>query len=335
MANTDHPEASYWRREGDAFVCELCQQKCFIRPGDFGYCGTRRVEGDILVSNSYGKISSLCVDPIERVGFYHYRPHIKCFSVGSVGCNMNCRYCKNYSFAKLAIGKKRATYKSPEELIQMCRDEGMDTLAFTYNEPMVWFEYIMDVAKIAPDLHIVMMTNGFVNDGPLRDLCNVVDAICVDVKSFSDRFYTDVCEGDLRAVMNSVRSIRDRGVHLELNYPVVPGMNDSEEEIEAFCNWVKDISKDIPVHFSRVQPDYELRDISLTPVETLLECRDIGMRCGLDFVYVGNTLIDDADDTVCPGCGEVVVKRLGYSASPVALDGDRCARCKTPLNMVR
>ena len=336
MANTDRVEGAYYRREGDAFVCELCQQKCFIKQGEFGYCGTRRADADILVANSYGKISSLCVDPIERVGFYHYRPHSKCFSVGSVGCNMDCKYCKNYSFAKLTIGKKRATYKGPEELVAMCREEGMDILAFTYNEPMVWFEYIMDVSKVDPDIHIVMMTNGLINDGPLRELCDIMDAMCIDVKAFDPRFYKEVCEAEFRDVQNTIRNVFARGIHLELNYLVVPGMNDSDEEITAFCRWVlSDLSADVPVHFSRFQPDYEMRNIPLTPVESLLHCRDIGMDLGLNFVYVGNTLIDDADDTICPECGEVVVKRLGYSASPVALDGGLCARCKHPLNMVR
>ena len=184
MANTDRVEAQYYRREGEAFVCELCQQKCFIRDGEFGLCGTRRADSDILVSNNYGKISSLSVDPIERVNLYHYKPHSKCFTVGSVGCNMNCRYCKNYSFAKLTIGKKRATFKSPEDIVQMCKDEGVDTIAFTYNEPMVWFEYIMDIAKIAPELNIVLQTNGWVNDGPLKELCSVVDAMSIDIKGF-------------------------------------------------------------------------------------------------------------------------------------------------------
>ena len=336
MANTDRIEARYYRRENDAFVCELCQQKCFIREGEFGYCGTRRADPDLLASNSYGKISSLCVDPIEKMNLYHYRPHTKCLSVGSVGCNMNCKYCKNYSFAKLTIGKKRATYKGPEELVQMCRDEGMDTICFTYNEPMVWFEYILDVAKVAPDLNLVMMTNGLINDGPLRELCEIVDAMSIDIKAFSEDFYRDVCEASLRDVLTSTRSVYERGVHTELNYLVIPGMNDSDEEILSFCEWAKnELSEDVPVHFSRFQPDYEMRDVPLTPVESLLHCRDVGMDAGLNFVYVGNTLIDDADDTICPECGEIVVRRLGYSSNPVSLDGDRCARCKHPLNIVR
>ncbi|MBE6528322.1 MAG: AmmeMemoRadiSam system radical SAM enzyme [Thermoplasmata archaeon] len=336
MANTDRVEARYYRREGDAFVCELCQQKCFIRQGEFGICGTRRADDDILVSNNYGKISSLCVDPIERIGLYHYRPHSKCFSLGSVGCNMDCKYCKNYSFAKLTIGKKRATYKSPEEIVQMCRDEGMETIAFTYNEPAIWFEFIMDVARTAPDLNIVIQTNGWMNDGPLKELCDVADAICIDIKAFDKDIYKDICEGDMGDVLINTHTVFERGVHLELNYLVIPGINDSDTMIASFCNWVKDVlSEDVPVHFSRFQPDYEMRDVPMTPVETLLHCRDLGLSCGLNFVYVGNTLIDDADDTVCPDCGEIVIKRLGYSANIIALDGGKCARCGRDLNISR
>ena len=336
MANTDRVEAQYYRREGEAFVCELCQQKCFIRDGEFGLCGTRRADSDILVSNNYGKISSLSVDPIERVNLYHYKPHSKCFTVGSVGCNMNCRYCKNYSFAKLTIGKKRATFKSPEDIVQMCKDEDVDTIAFTYNEPMVWFEYIMDIAKIAPELNIVLQTNGWVNDGPLKELCSVVDAMSIDIKAFDRALCKEICDGELKDVMINTHTVIEKGVHVELNYLVIPGINDSDEMITAFCKWVnKELSEDIPVHFSRFQPDYEMRDVPMTPVDSLLHCRDIGMECGLNFVYVGNTLLDDADDTICPKCGEVAIKRLGYSANIVAMDGGKCARCGCSLNIIR
>ena len=335
MASTDRVEARYYRREGDAFVCELCQQKCFLKKGEFGYCGTRRADEDMLVANSYGKISSLSVDPIERMNLYHYKPHSKCLSVGSVGCNMNCAFCKNYSFAKLTIGKKRATFKSPEELLQMCRDEEMGIISFTYNEPMVWFEYIMDLARIAPEMDIVIMTNGLVNDGPLRELCEVVGAMSIDIKAFNKDTYKKICDANLSDVLNTARNVFERGIHMELNYLVIPGINDSEEEVAAFCRWVKDLSPEIPVHFIRFQPDYEMRDVPMTPVDELLHCRDIGMDIGLDYVYVGNTLVDDADDTICPSCGEVVVKRLGYSANPSGLDGSNCARCKHPLNIIR
>jgi pyruvate formate lyase activating enzyme len=336
MAITDRVEARYYRRQGDAYVCELCQQKCFIRRGEFGYCGTRRADDDLLASNSYGKISSLSVDPIERMHLYHYRPHSKCLSVGSVGCNMNCRYCKNYSIAKLTIGKKRATYKSPEELIEMCRDEGMDTICFTYNEPMTWFEYIMDVAEAAPDIHIAMMTNGMVNDGPLRELCGAVEAMNIDVKAFHKEFYEKVCDGRMRDVLGSVRSIYERGVHTELSYLVIPGMNDSDEEVASFCRWVRnELSEDVPVHFVRFHPDYEMRDIQLTPVESVIRCRDIGLNEGLNFTYVGNTLLDGADDTICPECGNVAITRLGYSAHLNGLNGGNCSACGRSLNIRR
>ncbi|MBE6524024.1 MAG: AmmeMemoRadiSam system radical SAM enzyme [Thermoplasmata archaeon] len=336
MANIDRVEARYYRREGEAFVCELCQQKCFIRPGDFGICGTRRADEDMLVSNNYGKISSLSVDPVERVNLYHYKPHSKCFTLGSVGCNMSCKFCKNYSFAKLSIGKKRATFKDPEDIIEMCRDEGVDTIAFTYNEPMVWFEYIMDVAKMAPDLNIILQTNCWVNDGPLKELCEVADAMSIDIKAFDREICKKISEGELRDVMMNIRTVFEKGVHIELNYLVIPGISDSDLMIKEFCHWVKDqLSPDVPIHFGRFHPDYEMRDMPMTPVDTLLHCREIGIGCGLNFVYVGNTLLDDADDTICPECGEVAIKRLGYSAHLVSLDGSRCARCGHDLNIRR
>ena len=336
MANIDRVEAKYYQRRDNAFVCELCQQKCFINPGDFGLCGTRRADEDILVANNYGKISSLSVEPIEKVNLYHYKPHSKCFTLGSVGCNMDCKFCKNYSFAKLSLGKKRATFKSPEDIIEMCRDEDVDTIAFTYNEPAVWFEYIMDIAELAPDINLVLQTNCWMNDGPLKELCDVCDAMSVDIKAFDKLAYKALSQGNMTDILMNLLTIKEKGVHLEINYLVIPGINDADDMISAFCQWMKEqLSPDTPIHFSRFHPDYEMTNVPITPIDTLLHCRDIGMECGLNFVYVGNTLLDDADDTICPECGEAVIKRLGYSTHIISLDGGRCATCGRDLNIRR
>ncbi|MBO4763111.1 MAG: AmmeMemoRadiSam system radical SAM enzyme [Candidatus Methanomethylophilaceae archaeon] len=329
-------EARYYERDGDAYICGLCPHKCRIAVGKYGRCGARRADEDMLVAYSYGKVSSLCVDPVEKKPLFHYRPGSRCFSVGGVGCNMSCKHCQNYAISMLPSGKKRTTYERPDELVALCRKERQDAVAFTYNEPMIWFEYILDVMKADPDLECIIVSNGLICEEPLKELCKVADAMNIDVKAFTDEFYSKVCGAHLDDVLRSVVTVYESGVHLELTYLVIPGYNDSEEEVGRFCEWVRDtLSEDVPVHFTRFYPDNEMMDVPWTPVETVMRCREIGMEKGLNYVYVGNTLTDDADDTYCPECGTAVIKRLGYLVDIVSLDGDRCSCCKHKLNIVR
>lgn len=334
--NGDRVESRFYERTADGYICRLCPHGCHIRIGEYGRCGSRRADEDMLVAYSYGKVSSLCVDPVEKKPLYHYRPRARCFSIGGIGCNMRCRHCQNYAISMLSSGKKRTTYERPDELVTLCRSEGQDIIAFTYNEPMIWFEYILDVMACDPGLHLVLVTNGLVSEEPLRELCRVTEAMNIDIKGFTDSFYMDVCGAHLDDVLKSAKIVFEEGVHLELTYLVIPAYNDTEDEIRRFCRWVRDnLSADVPVHFTRFHPDNEMMDVPWTPVETVLRCRGIGKECGLNHVYVGNALIEGADDTYCPECGTAVVKRLGYLVDIVSLDGDRCSACGHPVNIVR
>ena len=336
MANTDRIEARFYTRDGDGYVCGLCPHACRLKPGQYGRCDSRRADDDMLVAYSYGKVSSMCVDPVEKKPLFHYRPHSRCFSVGSVGCNLRCRHCQNYSISMMSYGKKRTTYESPRELVGMCRHEGQDIIAFTYNEPGIWFEYIMDVMAEDPDLHLVLVTNGFLNEEPLRQLCGVADAVNMDVKGFTEEFYERICDGHLADVLRSAEIVHNEGVHLELTYLVIPGLNDSEEDVGRFCEWVRDtLDPDVPVHFTRFHPDFEMTDVPMTSVDTVMRCREIGMERGLNYVYVGNVLTEDGNNTYCPECGKAVVKRLGYLVDVVGLDGDRCSNCGHRIPVIR
>lgn len=336
MANTDRVEAAFYAREGDAYVCGLCPHHCRIRPGENGRCGSRRGDNDMLVAYSYGKVSSLCVDPVEKKPLYHYKPRARCFSVGSIGCNMRCKHCQNYAISMLSFGKKRTTFETPAELASLCRAERLDTIAFTYNEPVIWYEYIMDVHTADPDLNIILVTNGLICEEPLRNLCGIADAVNIDIKGFTDDFYMKVCGAHLEDVLESTKIVHRMGVHLELTYLVIPGYNDSAEEIKRFSEWARDsLDADVPIHFTRFHPDNEMTDVQWTPLETVLMCRNVAMSCGMHYVYVGNTVSEDADDTFCPECGTPVIKRLGYLVDIVALNGDRCQNCGCRINIVR
>lgn len=334
--NTSRTEAKYYHRDDGKYVCDLCPHACRIAVDGFGKCSARRGDDDILVAYSYGKISSLCIDPIEKKPLYHYRPKSRIFSVGGIGCNMSCKHCQNYAISLSATGKKRTTYKSPEELVRMCRGDRMDSIAFTYNEPMIWPEYILDVMDEDPDLKCVLVTNGLINPEALDDLCNVTDAMNIDIKGFTDEFYMKVCGAHLDDVLATVLRVHSAGIHLELTYLLIPGYNDSDAEITEFSKWVlENLSPDIPVHFTRFHPDNEMNNVPWTPQETILNARNIAMDMGLNYVYAGNIIDEEASDTYCPECGAVVIKRIGYLVDIASLDGDRCLSCRTKLNIIR
>lgn len=334
--STSRIEAKYYRKEGDRYVCELCPHSCRIPVGGYGRCGARRGDEDILVAYTYGKVSSLCIDPIEKKPLYHFKPKSRIFSVGGIGCNMTCKHCQNYAISLSATGKKRTTFESPEELSAMCRQERSDSIAFTYNEPVIWPEYILDVMDADPELTCVLVTNGLVNEKALDDLCKVVDAMNIDIKGFTDEFYMKVCGGHLEDVLRTVKYVFKKGIHIEITYLLIPDYNDSEEEITQFAKWIHDeLSADVPVHFTRFHPDNEMNNVPWTPQEKVLRARDIAMDIGLNYVYAGNILDEEANDTYCPECGTVVIKRIGYLVDIAALDGNRCSSCKTKLNIIR
>ena len=296
----------------------------------------RKGEETKLIANNYGKLSSFSVDPIEKKPLYHYYPKSKIFSIGGIGCNMSCKHCQNYSISMSPAGRKRTTYESPEDIVAFCGKEKFDAIAFTYNEPVIWFEYIMDIVDEAPDLRYVLVSNGLVCEDPLRELCRVSDAMNIDIKGFTDDFYMKVCGAHLADVMRSAEIISEEGVHIELTYLVIPGYNDTEEEIEKFSSWVRDeLSPETPVHFSRFHPDFEMMNVPITPLETLFMCREIAMEGGIEYVYVGNVLDDEASNTYCPECGALAIRRTGYLVEIVGLNGDRCARCRRKLHIIR
>ena len=330
-------EAKYYHCEGDNVVCDLCPHRCVIPPEKFGRCRSRKNVDGKLVAYNYGRISTMAVDPIEKKPFYHFHPGTNILSVGGIGCNLRCNYCQNYSISQSPIGKKRTTYKSPADLVAFCKQQNYTQMAFTYNEPSIWYEYIRDTMDIAPDLDIAIVTNGMINEEPLKELCKGAAAMNIDVKAFNQDFYRDLCGGgDLEAVKRSCEIVYASKVHLELTYLVIPGFNDTVDEVLKFVKWAKDhLSPDIPIHFTRFHPDYNMMDVRMTPVDTLLKLQKVAEDNGMNYVYVGNAMTDDGSNTYCPGCGEQVIRRTGYRVQISALNGNRCEYCGHRLNIIR
>ncbi|WP_026487414.1 AmmeMemoRadiSam system radical SAM enzyme [Caldanaerobius polysaccharolyticus] len=317
-------KAMYYERCEDKVVqCELCPHRCRIRESAYGICGVRRnLDGD-LIAESYGKITGIAMDPVEKKPLYHFYPGKYILSIGSFGCNLKCSFCQNWH-----ISQKRADFRliSPEELVSIAEmQEGNVGIAYTYNEPSVGYEYVYECAQLAKQrgLKNVMVTNGYISIQPLNDILQYVDAMNIDVKSFSDEYYKKLCGGKLNDVIKSVETAYAR-CHVELTTLIVTGENDDLKEIKELAKWVASIDRDIPLHFTRYYPAYKMKNPA-TPVETLLKAYQIGKEY-LNYVYIGNVVGIDRN-TYCPECGNLLIKRMDWVEVEGITDEKKCSRC--------
>jgi len=331
------PVAEWWRSLGGdeagrpaTVTCQLCPQACRIRPGGRGLCRYRRNYNGKLHAVSYGRISSSGFDPIEKKPLYHFMPGRFILSLGTVGCNLACGFCQNWQISQ---AEAQTEYLSPLEAARLAgsRVRWGDTsvgIAYTYSEPLVWWEYVYDTARLVRQAGLVnvLVTNGYIEPEPLDRLLPLIDAMNVDVKAFRGGFYEDVCHGTLEPVLRTVERAVAAGVHVEVTTLLVPGLNDSPQEIGELVSWLSGLDPSIPLHFSRYFPNYKMAEPGPTPASSLVRARDIAAR-QLDFVYVGNAFEVEAADTLCPQCGRTVIAREGYSVNLQGLDGTRCSAC--------
>ena len=335
-ARANH-EAQFYKMEGQKARCLLCPHGCLISDGKRGVCGVRELMGQKLVALTYGLASSIHPDPIEKKPLYHFMPGTTALSLGSVGCNLSCLHCQNYSISRARPSDSSLTEVTPEDVIRYAQDAGARSISWTYNEPTIWHEFTTVASKVAHDsgLRTSYVTNGYIEEDPLRELKGVIDAMNIDVKSFSEEFYKRICGGRLEPVKRACETAHEMGIHIELTYLVIPGHNDGEEEMASFSEWVRDdLAVSVPVHFSAFHPDYRLRDAPRTPLATMERAYDVARRVGLEFVYIGNVFAGDMDDTTCPKCGGKAVERDGFSVTRMSMRDGRCAECGTSLNMI-
>ncbi len=311
--------------------CELCPRHCVIKPGQFGFCLHRRNENGRLLAAQYGRVAALAVDPIEKKPLFHFHPGTSIASVGAIGCNLACKFCQNWH---LSTGEASTKYVSPQELAAQAGMGGSIGLAFTYNEPMIWFEYILDTAAmLRPKGHaVVLVTNGYLEAEPFAELTQWVDAMNVDLKG-DEEFYRRVAGGKMAPVRRNIETAVRAGVHVEVTNLLVTGANESPAAVAEVVDWLASVSPKIPLHFSRYFPNHRF-DAPPTPVRALEEAATIAKK-KLEFVYVGNVQLPGASDTRCPQCGATAIKRLGYSVEVVGLtDAGTCASCGRDLAMV-
>jgi pyruvate formate lyase activating enzyme len=286
---------------------------------------------------NYGKVSSANVDPIEKKPLFHFYPGEEVFSIGSIGCTFRCRHCQNYSISMASLEELRLRELEPEAVSETALAQSCRGVAFTYNEPTIWHEFAYDAMTIAKDkdLFTVYVTNGFIQEDPLRELAGVLDAMNIDVKGFTERFYKQVCRAPLEPVLGTVSLAHELGIHIELTYLVIPGENDGREEITRFSEWVAALDPRIPVHYTRFHPDYQMTDKPATPLATMEMARAVGREAGLQFTYLGNVMISGGEDTHCPNCNAFLVERRGFTLSRLEARDGHCPICGQDLYMIQ
>ncbi len=285
----------------------------------------------------YAASSSSAVDPIEKKPLFHFYPGSLVYSLGTIGCNLTCKYCQNWNISQAQIDTALTQKILPEEAIDITKKYGCKSLAWTYNEPTMWLEYTIDSAKLAQkeDIKTVYVTNGYMSTESLELIGPHLDAANVDLKGMSDRFYRDLCNARLDPVLENILWMHEKGIHLEITNLIIPGYNDSEEDLNALIKFMtEDVGLEVPLHFSRFFPHYKMNDVPPTPVETIMKARNLALDAGMKYVYVGNVQ-GYGESTICPMCGETLILRDGYRIGGINLDKkNRCPGCKTDIDII-
>jgi pyruvate formate lyase activating enzyme len=328
----------YEKLAGEEVQCALCHHRCRIPEGKRGICGVRENQGGALYTLVYRQLISRNVDPIEKKPLFHFAPGSRSFSIAAVGCNFHCDFCQNYEISQMPRDRKQIWGEdvSPEEIVALAKKAGCRTIAYTYTEPTIYFEYALDIARLASaaGLKNIFVTNGYMTEEALRTLHPHLHGANVDLKAFQDEFYKKRCGGRLEGVLQSLRVMKTLGVWVEITTLIIPGLNDSEEELRGLVAFVASLGRETPWHISRFHPMYKMLDRSPTSVQTLARVRKIGLEGGLRYVYTGNIPGDEGEDTYCHHCGKLLIDRLGFQVRTYQIVGNRCYNCGTIVDGV-
>jgi pyruvate formate lyase activating enzyme len=326
-------EALYYEKLNDNLVrCSLCPWLCSINDNNQGMCGVRKNISGKLFSLVYARPCAVHVDPIEKKPLYHFMPGARAFSIATIGCNFFCGFCQNWQISKADARNIDKEYDelTPKQVVELCKKNNCNIISYTYTEPTIFYEYMLDIARIAKKERIknTIVSNGYINEKPLRELCKHIDGANIDLKGFTNEFYIKVCKGKLEPVMKTLKILREEGVWLEITNLIVPGLNDDFKKIEEMCKWISnELGRDVPLHFSRFHPDYKMPDSKATPMETLEKAKKIADKY-LDYVYIGN--VSGESNTLCPKCKSVIIRRSMLSLIENKIkDGNegKCFKC--------
>jgi len=333
----DRYPARYWHRlEDDRIQCDLCPRDCRLHEGQRGACFVRARIGDQMVLTTYGRSSGFCVDPVEKKPLNHFYPGSSILSFGTAGCNLACKFCQNWDISKSRDFDRLADQAGPEAIARAAQSNGCKSVAFTYNDPVIFTEYAMDVADACHEVGVqaVAVTAGYMHDQPRRDFYAKMDAANVDLKAFTEAFYYKLTGAHLQPVLDTLRYLKhETKVWFEITTLLIPGCNDSDTEIGAMCDWIaKELGTDVPLHFTAFHPDYKMTELPPTPPATLTKARNIGLAAGLQYVYTGNVHDTEGGTTFCPSCRNAVIVRDWYRIEQYDLtEAGECVRCGTVI----
>lgn len=324
--------ALYWQKVKDDIVqCGLCPRRCILNVGQRGFCTVRINKQGSLYTLGYANPVAVHIDPIEKKPFFHVAPGEPIFSLAVAGCNMRCVFCQNWQISQSRPDEVESYYLPPEEAVNKTIESGCRFIAYTYTEPTVFYEYMLDIAKLAKDRGIknTMHSCGYINPEPLKELLKYMYAVNVDLKGFSQEFYAKMGSfAELAPVLETLKTIKNQGVWLEITNLVIPGLNDDPKQIEQMCRWIKEnLGDEVPLHFSRFMPAFKLQNLTPTPTEKLEEAYAIAKSVGLKYVYIGNVPGHTAESTYCPQCGKLLVKRMGYQIQENNIKDSKCKFC--------
>jgi pyruvate formate lyase activating enzyme len=334
-ANLSHVEARYYKKHPDREIeCVLCPRNCRLGDKERGYCGVRENNGGTYYTLVYGKACTQNLDPIEKKPFFHFLPGTSAFSIATAGCNVNCKFCQNWEISQVRAEQVRSIDLPPDEVVAIAQSYGSPSIAYTYTEPVVYYEYMYDTSVQAHKKGIrnCVVTGGHINPEPLTALLQVVDAVKIDLKAFNQDFYSNYVRGELKPVLEAIKTVHQSSTWLEIVYLVIPSLNDQVEDIQKMCRWLaQEIGPDVPLHFTRFHPMYLIKNLPPTPVSTLESLRKIALQEGLHYVYIGNVPGHPAESTFCPKCRNKVIERWGLQVTRMNLDKGICAFCHNQI----
>ncbi|MBI4712101.1 MAG: AmmeMemoRadiSam system radical SAM enzyme [Planctomycetes bacterium] len=329
-------KVSFYRKiSEDAIECLICPKHCKVLNHQRGTCGNKENDDGVYYSLVYSRPCTITTgDPIEKKPFFHFLPGAKTLSLATAGCNFGCKFCQNWQISQAKPEEIENSAATPEDIVKQAKETNLTVIAFTYGEPVGFYEYMLDIARLAKEHNIktVMISNGYINEKPLWEVCKHLSAVKVDLKSFSDDFYKKYCNGTLQPVLDTLLTLKEIGIWYEIVVLLIPTLNDSEQEIQAMCEWIKDnLGADVPMHFSRFHPMYQLANLPRTPLKTLEQAHTIAKKNGLNYVYLGNVSPHTAESTYCPGCNKVVIERKGYTIGQYNVKEGKCTACGRPI----
>lgn len=329
-----HEALLYQKLDNNKVICGICPHRCLLSPGDRSVCRSKANIDGILYSLSYGNPCTVNVDPVEKKPLFHFKPQTKAFSVAAAGCNFRCLNCQNWEISQAKPGEVRRIELFPEDVVKAALKTGAESIACTYSEPVSYIEYMLDIARIAREkgLSNLWISNGYINTKPLLELCKYIDGANVNLKSFSDDIYRKLNGGRLEPVLNTFKTMNEKGIHFEMTNLVVPGYTDDAEMVKRMCEWILlNLGHDHPLHFLRFFPQYKLDRLAPTPVSTLENFRNIAIKEGIHYAYVGNVPNHEGMNTYCHNCKKLLIKRKGYLIPEYNLSENRCKFCNTVI----